>query len=435
MIQCNRVAGVVYFKFFIFILFLLMLFVGECTKNPSDFNLGEKYIESQTDIALIDSFSVKLSTVLLDTVVTSGTASMLVGSYSDNTFGQITSHGYFQLGIPSMIDITDDDVYDSLSLIIHYNGYVFGDTTLPQRITVHQLMETIDPGPDSTLTRNTTFNYDPNPIGSLVYTPRPNNTNDTLFIKISDNIGLDLFQKLMEESSVFANNTTFINNYLHGLVLVADDTYEGSIVGFRGAESAAEFILYSRRDTEEIKHEFKLEDYSKQFNNIATDFSTTQFSALANQRDAMPSSNTSDLAFLQECVGLAIRVDFPSLKEILLLERGILAKAELILSPLQNSYNEFGLPTSLALYQADQLNKVSDFVVSSSLTIDEMYHEDTAYSFDLSEYLTNELADSYINPEDGLIIKVNSNYQSKFDRLILDEENKHTKLKIYYLSY
>ena len=434
MIQCNRVAGVRHFKFFIFIIFSLMLLLGSCTKNPSDFNLGEKYIESQTDIALIDSFSVTLSTVILDTVVTSGTASMLIGSYTDNTFGKITSHSYFQLGIPDAIDVTDDDVYDSLSLIIHYNGYVFGDTTLLQRITVHQLMETIDPGPDSTLTRNTTFNYDPNPIGSLVYTPRPKNTNDTLFIKINDDIGLDLFQKLIEGSSVFANNTTFINNYLNGLVLVADDTYEGSIVGFRGAESAAEFILYSSRDTEKIKHEFKLETYSKQFNHIVTDFSATQFNALINQRDELPSSNTDGLAFLQGCAGLAIRVDFPSLKEILLLERGILAKAELILSPLQNSYNTFNLPSSLTAYQTDKFNKVSGSVVSSTLTIDKMYHEETAYSFDLSEYLTSELADSYIDPEDGLIIMLN-NYQSKLDRLILDEQNKHTKLKIYYLSY
>ena len=103
------------------IIFIFSLFFNACQKNPAEFTLGEEFIESQTELALIDTFSVSLSTVILDTVVTSGTGNLLIGNYRDEVFGKITSHGYFQIGIPSAMSVENDDVYDSLKLIIKYN--------------------------------------------------------------------------------------------------------------------------------------------------------------------------------------------------------------------------------------------------------------------------------------------------------------------------
>lgn len=430
----KHVAGNHCIRLFLFVILMSGLLIEACTKSPTDFTLGEKYIESQTDIALIDTFSVTLSTVLLDTLVTSGTGSMLIGCYQDDVFGKITSHSYLQLGVPSTFEITNDDVYDSLSLIIRYNGYAFGDTTQAQHITVHRLTETIETASDSTISRSTTFEYDPDPIGDILYTPRPNQSDDTLFIKISDAIGMDLFQKMMDGSELFSDNESFIQYYFNGLVLVADNAYEGAVIGFRGSESAAKFILYSSRDNDEVTNEFPLEAYSKQFNNIQYDFTSTQLASLVEQKTVLSASDTEGKAFLQGGIGLAIRVDFPSFPEILLYERGLLAKAELLISPLRNSYYEFALPSGISLYQTDKQNQVGESVVSASLTIDELYNEDTAYSFDISDYLTAELADSYVDPETGLLILLDSQ-KSKLERLILDENGIHTKLKIYYLSY
>ena len=420
------------------IFIILYLFFNACDKNPTKFTLGEEFIESQTDLTSIDTFSVNLSTVILDTVTTSGTGSMLIGSYRDDIFGKITSHSYFQIGIPDSFDIEDDDIYDSLKLVISYNKYSFGDTTASQKIFVHQLTENIELDDDDIITSGTSFNYEPYPIGSIIYTPEPNSSIDTLAIKLDDEIGFDLFTKLKDDSDILTDNETFIN-YFHGLVLVADEAYEEAIIGFKANENDVKLILYTSRGTsttDKIYYEFGLEDITKQFNNITHDFTSTQLNPLVEQRNELSSTKTGGLSFLQGGIGLAIRVDFPSFQEILLRDRGIIVKAELSISPLQNSYSDFDLPSELMVYESDKINRVLNAVTTSTLTIDELYNEETAYYFDITEYLSEELADSYVDPEKGLLLTLPSiDQKSTFDRLIVEAQNQNTKLKIHYLSY
>ncbi|MCI0617942.1 DUF4270 domain-containing protein, partial [bacterium] len=239
------------------IIFSSILLFNACKENPGEFTLGEEFIESQTDLTVIDTFSVSLSTVILDSVITSGTGNLLIGSYRDNTFGKITSHSYFQIGVPASFDAENDDVYDSLNLFISYNKYSFGDTTKSQRISVHQLTENIELGNNSAITSKTSFSYNPIPIGSIIYTPKPNGAADTLAIRISDGIGFDLFTKLKDGSEILADNERFIN-YFHGLVLAADEAYEGSTIGFNAND--VKLVLYTSRvfTAEGISYEFAL---------------------------------------------------------------------------------------------------------------------------------------------------------------------------------
>jgi hypothetical protein len=423
----------------LFIIFISSTLLNTCKENPGVFTLGEEFIESQTEINLIDTFSVNISTVILDTVVTSGTGNLLIGNYRDDIFGKITSHSYFQIGIPEIFDIENDDTYDSLNLIIRYNKYFFGDTTKDQRILVHQLTESIELNENDIITNKTSIDYNPDLIGSITFTPEPNNTMDTLFIKINDNVGFDLFTKLRDGSEIFSSNESFIN-YFHGLVLEADSTYEGSVIGFNASEDDVKFILYTTRETstnEKINHEFKLTDITRQFNNIKHDFTSTQLYTLTEQRKGISNTETSGLSFLQGGIGLVIRIDFPSLQEILLLNRGKVLKAELSISPLSNSYKEFDLPAELVIYETDKLNRRNkQAYYSSSLTMDELYHENTAYLFDVTDYLNDEMSDSYVDPEKGLLITLPyDDLNSRFYRTIIDAQNKNTKLKVYFLTY
>jgi len=409
-----------------------------CEKNQGSFTLGEEYIESQSELNLIETFAVDLSTVILDTVVTTGTGTLLVGNYRDYVFGKISSRSFFQLGIPDTFNVEADDVYDSLSLVLIYNDYFFGDTTRSQQLSVHRLTENIEAEDDYAITNATTFSYDPVPIGSIIYTPQPNSDMDTVSIKISDDIGRDLFTKLKEDSDILTDNERFID-FFHGLVLMADETYEGAIIGFK---SDVSLILYTRRTdltTVKINHEFKLEDTNKQFNNITHDFSATQLNALVKQQTELANTVTGGMAFLQGGIGLVIRVDFPALEDLLMFDRGVILKAQLCLSPSPNSYNEFDLPSQLVIYEADQRNLMLDDlggVAYSTLTVDEFYNEETMYFFDITNYLTNELADSYVDPDKGLFITLPlTDLKTTFDRLIIDAQNQNTKLKIYYLSY
>ncbi len=324
------------------VIILISVLFAACTEDPNKFTLGTEFVESKTSLKLIDTFSVNLSTVLLDNMTTSGTGSMLVGNYRDDIFGKIITNSYFQIGIPESYDIEENDTYDSLVLAIQYNAYYFGDTTKSQRIFIHQLIENIRLDENGVITSETAFKYNVNPIGSIIYTPKPN-SEDTLFIRISNTIGADLFTKLKNESEVFTDNESFIN-YFRGLVLSSDITSEGSIIGFNADKENVELILFSSREGESDKiiyNIFPLEDSTKQFNNIIHDFSSTPLSPLVKQQVALSNSKTGGVSFLQGGIGLAIRADIPSLSEALLFKRGLITKAQLSIYPKQNSYDSF----------------------------------------------------------------------------------------------
>ena len=429
---------------FLFIIIITSIVFNACKENSEDVTLGEEFIESQTHLNLIDTFSVSLSTVLLDSVITSGTGSILVGNYSDDIFGKISCRSYFQIGLPDSSEINDEDAYDSLNLVIKYNNYYFGDTTQNQSLFVYQLTENIEYSSDTSLSANASFNYNPEPVGSIVYLPRPYNPVDTLSIKISDNIGFDLFTKLKDGSETVDGNESFIN-YFHGLMLASGDSYGGSIIGFSASD--VRLVLHTTRksvlSTYDINYDFGLNTSSKQFNHITHDFSSTDLSGLVDQRNKLPDSETNDLSFLQGGTGLTIRIDFPTLKELLLHDRGTVMSVQLLISPKQGSYNDFALPQQLYLYQSDKLNRENGSVftgdgtiATSTLTVDELYNEGTYYSFDLTSYIEDAKAASYIDPDKGLLVTLPPDQiNTVFNRLIINSKNINTKLKIYYLSY
>jgi hypothetical protein len=414
-----------------------VLFVSGCKNNPESSSLGKEFVESQTTVSLIDTFSVSLSTVIFDKVVTSGGGCILIGNYHDDIFGTITCDSYFQLGVPESYDVQSNDIYDSLHLVLQYNKNFFGDTTKSQRIVVNQLTQNIVFDDEGVITSNASFTFDPNAVGSIVYIPRPKGSTDTLAIRIDDAIGLDLFGKLEENSEIMTDNTLF-RDYFHGLVLRADEDYEGSIVGFTTSKQEAKLVLFTRKATslEENDIVFGLEDYARQFNNIVHDFKSTKLQSLTQQRYRLSSSLTGGLSFLQGGIGLAIRVDFPSFQEALLFKGMTMLAAQLSIFPEKNSYDKFDLPSGLALYESDGANRLGKAVASSSLVVDELYEEETAYTFDVTQYLKSELADSYVDPEKGLLITLSTSDQCNgFSRMIADARGKNTKLRIYYLSY
>jgi hypothetical protein len=415
---------------------LLMLPSSGCQDNLES-SIGKEYVNSQTRVSLIDTFSVKLSTVILDTLVTSRTGSILLGNYEDEVFGSVSSESFFQIGVPESFDVQSDDLYDSLRLVLTYNTYCFGDTNRPQRLLVHQLTGGIEYEDGATITSRVSFSYNTTAIGALTYTPGPNGSSTTVSIPMSDRLGRDLFAQLIGESGTVTDNAAFLK-YIPGLLLREDPSYGGNIIGFFASSSAVQLILYTRKAEthEENPITFALQDSSKQFNHIVRNFSGTRLAALSKQRYKLSSESAGGLAFLQGGVGLAIRVDFPTLSEALGMTNRTMLAAKLTLSPQNGSYRASTLPTQMILCQADAVNTPGDELASSALAVDEMYGEGTIYSFDVTSYLRQEFADSYVDPEKGLLIMLPSGeLRTQFVRLVGDAHSKNLKLSLYFLSY
>jgi hypothetical protein len=394
-------------------------------------------VESQTSLNIIDTFSVRLSTVMLDSVSTSGTSSVLLGNYSDEVFGSIASSSYMQMAVPSSRDVQQNDQYKSLYLVLKYNGYWFGDTTRPFSVSAHQLTEKIEYNYDNVINSTTSFRYQSEELGSVTFTPRPN-SGDSIAIRIHDDQGRDLFTKLRDGADEVSTNDLFAE-YFHGIFLIANEANRTCITGFKGTSQDVRLVLFtstSGPSPEEIKTEFPMGDSTKQFNHVAYDRSETQLKAAREQRVKLPSSSTGGLSFLEGGVGLMIRVDFPSLQEALLFSKSALVSAELSIAPLSNSYNSITLPGALSLYKTNVINDAGDGVAGSTLVFDDLYHEQTAYTFNITQYLKDEFSDSYVDPKAGLLLTLPSGaMNTSFARFIADAGSKKTKLKLYYLSY
>ena len=68
---------------------LLLLYVALMTACSSEgFNMGGKFLDTDIRTVIIDTCSIRMSTVSIDSVVTSGKNSVMTGSYSDTASGR-----------------------------------------------------------------------------------------------------------------------------------------------------------------------------------------------------------------------------------------------------------------------------------------------------------------------------------------------------------
>ena len=166
----------------------LLLLAVVCTSCSNDQELtsltvGEEFNDITTRVLLIDTIQLRASTFKFDSIITSNTTRVLVGSYTDPVFGKTTSDSYLEL-LPSdgNFDLRDDAVYDSIALIMRYDRYFYNDTIPPQRFTVHEVTDNIRTD-DDLFYNTTTFETDANPIGDIVFEARPTK-GDSLHISL-----------------------------------------------------------------------------------------------------------------------------------------------------------------------------------------------------------------------------------------------------------
>ncbi|WP_297087343.1 DUF4270 family protein [uncultured Draconibacterium sp.] len=437
----------------VFIGFLCCLLIYACHDEESLMvSLGDNYINNQTNVALIDTISVQLSTVKIDSIPTSESEYLLCGSYTDSDFGNVAATAYAQIGMPTA-EIDDDEIFDSIVVCMHYSGMSYGDTLLPQTIQAHRVIDDIEPSDDYDaepyLYNTTDKRYNLLPLGSITIVPKPN-FHDTLTIRLSDELGLEFLSYLRDEDDEFDSTTEFLD-YFKGIALVAGNE-NNSVLGFN-ADTSFQIRLYTHlveatkvNKTYSFKYESaSLNHYNKVLNNV----SGTYLEQAVTQREEIPSAETNNCSFLQGSLGYTTRLDFPGISKIFEVEyKNILYKAELVLKPMPGTYsnNQEELPPDLLLYYTDKKNNVVSAVSDAdgntlygTMYYDEFYNEYTQYVFDITEYIYEELSDGYVDPEDGLLVMLpEADYGGTLDNLVFDGRslaNYRPKLKLYYVFY
>lgn len=421
--------------------------------DAGEFVVGSDYLAVGNKVILIDTVTVDMSTINFDSLVTSNQSRILIGNYEDPIYGKVKSNSYFQLSSDSYAlknDGSDTEttnyVFDSISMILKYDNYYYGDTTKVQTFDIHRLTQTVKPNTDDkSFYNNSALNYSDESLGTISFKPSPIK-KDSINIKMSSAFGAALFQKLKKKEITDFDTFT---EYLKGLVLVPSTSNSSSMIGFHVTTSKVR-MYYSKyqADTEEVPFviDFKILDAAKQFNAISSDKTGTLLQNLPGSTGTLSSKLTNQQGFIQSGTGVACRIDFPNIKQLKFIStNGAIVDAQLILKAVNNTYSEkYPLADSLRIYVADNLNRISSSLVNSAGTAvfgklnkkSDEFNENVGYTIPIGAFLQKEML-KQSGSRSSLILTLPS-ISKAVDRIVLGDQkhlNNKIQLKIYYISY
>jgi hypothetical protein len=431
---------------------LFMLAMSACTKPQISFQSVYNG-DNATNVISIDTFTVKISTVFLDSFTTSGTSAQLLGRYIDPYFGTITSRSYSDIGTPFPLPtLTPTSVYDSLQLIMRINQSFYGDTTQVQRFLVSQLTQVMDyPGIQTSFFSNNSIPFDPTILGSTYVKINPTagltsqRIGDSIKITMPNAMGKQLFDLLFRQPDTVTNSSIF-RGYFKGLTVYPDTTLPGAIYGFK--DSLVLRIYYHEPG---VTLQYKTTDFNvvnptTQFNQITANRAGTLIAGINGTNQELPSASTGNQAFFQPITSLYTKLLFPTISNLLGYQDYLaVMKAQLIIKPVAGTYSPiYSLPPVVNLALTNQINTIGSIIPSGngSLTIDYLYGTNTSYTYDVTSYVQSAiLQGAPNNAKNGLILTTPAaTFNTMFNRMVIGDANNALRsnqisLKIYYASY
>ena len=286
---------------------LSLIFMASCVTDDTVYEVGNDFIESDIKVRVIDTFSINAGTFKLDSIITSSTNRILLGYVKDEKLGTLSAKSYLQL-ISSTFSIDADAVYDSIGMILNYDNYYFGDTTKIQTYKLHRITQTVAPDEGVSFYNTASLKYDTDILGELSFTPKPNKPTDSLFIKMDDVLGEEIFDKIIDND---INNSDDFLQYFKGLAIISDETQDSNIIGFNAQETTSTAGNSSMRlyytieddDSEDNSYyiDFVIASAAKQFNQISTDLSTAILDDFIDGEEIQSSTNTNNLILIALC--------------------------------------------------------------------------------------------------------------------------------------
>jgi Domain of unknown function (DUF4270) len=433
----------------IFVIAIVIFTLGAACKKV-DVNVGTVFLDnSNTQIYLIDTFKAQLSTVYIDSFVTSGLGTGLTGAYVDPVFGRVESHTYMDIFPPSYADIYENTSYDSIQLILRLNKSYYGDTTKPITINVERLAQNIVPPNEGSTLYNVDDFSTSTLLGSKTIVISPNKM-DSIAIRLSDVFGQQLMAKLQDRGDQDMQNESSFIQYFKG-IKISTSTNNSLIFGY--TDSCTMRLNYKKNDlyTTNMQADFGLGTKSHQFNNISVNRTGTLLQNLNSVNYEIYSDKTNNMALLQSITGSMVKIRFPSLKNIYQIPNfAKIVKANLIVRPVRGSYNAYAIPSQLRLSQTTQSNQLGVDIgnLNSSgvrisqlgnLVIDDIYGDNTYYSYDITEYLKGILTSVYFDNNGLLLVPPSPAIANQVNRILIGDANNSNslsriQLQVYYVT-
>jgi hypothetical protein len=425
----------------------LLTIIGWSSCSEEDFSIGKNFVQSATYTAIVDTFSLQLSTIKQDSIITASTGVALTGFIDESESGSVKALAYFKLANTDG-SFNSKEKFDSACLVMNPTGYYYGDTASVFSFKVHLLTEEFDDYSSESLYNVDSMSYDPSPVGTKRYYPKPS-SSDEVRVRM-DAFGETLFDSILNSPGQILDDSDF-EDWIYGMVLVPDTISNKAVIGYDASEDSLVLRLYthlSTTETTELYHDFPLTSSSDQFNGITNNTKELALSELTSIKNKLSESKLSNMAILQGGIGYYTRVDFAGLSSMKeLKEKGRIVKASLNVEVLVDSYQYKDLPSTIYLIEADKINQFQGYVVNSSgseisgvLDESSLQFEHTAlYSFDITTFLNAIIEEDVVSDESGVVLAFpESTLKGSVDRMVFAGykfPDSQTKLNVFYYYY
>jgi len=208
---------------------ILSLVLWACDNESTP--IGANFFkDAAIDISVLDTITVRLSTVKHEELITNSASRLLIGHHDDETLGSITSSAYFELSSPGTTTLTaSNSTYNYMVLILRYDDYAYYDTSATSTFGVYRVNEEMDADDNGYLYNHSHFALRPEKLGSFTFNARPH--SDSIAIRLDDALGREFYNKLLAQDDQMTDQSAFLK-YFRGLAVVPDSTISGPLVGF-----------------------------------------------------------------------------------------------------------------------------------------------------------------------------------------------------------
>jgi len=309
------------------LLLALGLLAASCTKETGNIGVGLPTADANTGAYLIDTLTVRSSTVLRDSIITSKADNLLVGSYTDPLLGKLTAASYFRVSLGNGFRPEPEAVFDSITLVLKPDSYRYGDTTKTQSLfEVHRITSVMptnvvayaSPKLTAPPTYNTqVLNYAPTTRAIAAPKGRARPNLRTLRLRLDPAFGEEL---LAAGRGGRINSTDDFDDLVRGLALTPATTDDAAIVRLSATSADAGLVLYYHLPTDPtavLTTQFSLSLGARRFYQVTVDRSTAGIKSLPTTSLASVSAaRTGEQSVIEGALGLQTRLEFPYLTDL-----------------------------------------------------------------------------------------------------------------------
>ena len=196
-----------------------------CDDDGDSYDVGDVFSDSRSVLGYVDSFSLRLSTIRLDSFITSGSSDIFVGYYKDEKVGNVLPETYLPIIFSSKTNIPEDSEYDSLVVCFKPKGGWVGDTLQPKEVKIYEVLEEIKPkhyADQQQMFNHWKLNRSNAELATVSLEPNPTR-GVVSWARMSDSLGQIWFDMIVNGDDAMDRNDYF-EEYFKGICIVPQTT-------------------------------------------------------------------------------------------------------------------------------------------------------------------------------------------------------------------